>query len=53
MEKTQDKSTKTEQPDSQSKAEWKVPELTVISIDKTNSGVLAFGPMEGTFYLPS
>ena len=38
----------------QEKLEWQVPELTVISMDQTNSGTFFIVPaMEGTFYSPS
>ena len=34
------------------KPEWVVPELTVISMDQTNSGLDSFTVIEGSFYGP-
>jgi len=54
MENYDDKKEQIETSKENVKAEWSTPELTVISMDQTNSGTAFTVPtMEGSFYSPS
>lgn len=53
MENYENKKQEIENSNKVTKPEWQVPELTVISMDQTNSGVGLTFPNEGMFYSPS
>ena len=54
MENGENKKQDIENLNKPAKLAWQVPELTVISMDQTNTGTFFIVPnMEGSFYAPS